>query len=254
MGGSPKFALALLGLPLDRVPIEVGQRILAGGVTACERAGVLVAGGHSIESPAPFYGLSVIGTVHPDKILRNSTARAGDALVLTKGLGMGTFGSAERSGKLGSEAYETMITSGTQLNAVGATLSEIGGVSAVTDVTGFGLLGHTLEIARASGLSATLRAEDIPILEFAADLAREGYNTGGAIRNWNSYRVDVHETAPLEWWHRSLLSEPETSGGLLIGVAHSSVPALLTCLQDKGFHQAAVVGGLQAGAAGLRLM
>ncbi len=174
--------------------------------------------------------------------------------MLTKGLGMGTFGSAERSGKLSPEAYEIMVTSGSQMNAVGAILSEIDGVSAATDVSGFGLLGHTLEIARASGLSATLRSEDIPILRFAADLAREGFSTGGAIRNWNSYGVDVHEATPLERWHRKLLSEPETSGGLLIGIAQSRVPDLLTCLQDKGFHQAAVIGDFQAGAPGVRLI
>jgi selenide,water dikinase len=253
MGGSPKFALALLGLPLDRVPINVGQRILAGGVTACERAGVPITGGHSIESPEPFYGLSVTGTVHPDRILRNSIAKDGDALVLTKGLGMGTFGSAERSGKLVPEAYKIMMASGTQLNSVGKLLPYIGGVSAVTDVTGFGLLGHTLEIARASGLLAYLQSTDIPILKFAENLAREGFNTGGALRNWNGYKKYVQQVSPLERWHRSLLCEPETSGGLLIAVSPFALADLLTCLRDGGFHQASVIGHLETGTVGLIL-
>ena len=157
MGASPILALAIVGMPLGKIPLEAVQDILAGGASVCAAAGIPMAGGHSIDSPEPIYGLVVLGIVHPDRVLRNSGARPGDRLVLTKGLGIGIYGAALKKGLLGPELYSAMLASATQLNVVGRELPDIAGVHAVTDVTGFGLLGHTLEMCRGRGLSAMLR-------------------------------------------------------------------------------------------------
>jgi selenide, water dikinase len=254
MGGTPVLALAILGMPLGKMPLTDVQRILAGGASVCAAAGIPVAGGHSIDSLEPIYGLVAIGTVHPDRILRNSTARDGDVLVLTKGLGVGIFSAALKQGRLSAQDYDVMIDSTTRLNAVGRELSAIGGVHAVTDVTGFGLLGHTLEMCRASGVHAHIRAADVPILQGAAALAQAGIGTGAAVRNWASYGMHVALPEPFPEWHRGLLCDPQTSGGLLISVASSEAAAVLRTLAKTGFAQAGIVGAIQAGEPGIGIV
>jgi selenide, water dikinase len=248
MGGTPVLALAILGMPLGKIAVADVQRILAGGAAVCAEAGIPVAGGHSIDSPEPIYGLVALGTVHPNRILRNSGAGDGDVLVLTKGLGIGIFSAALKQGQLSARNYEVMIDSTTQLNAVGRELSAIAGVHAVTDVTGFGLLGHALEMCRASGVQARMSAADVPILEGAVALAEAGIRTGAAARNWASYGDEVVLPAGFADWCRGLLCDPQTSGGLLISVTSSEAAALLQTLRAAGFARASVVGAIKSGA------
>lgn len=247
MGGTPILALALLGMPLGRIAPEVVQRILAGGASVCAAAGIPVAGGHSIDSPEPIYGLVALGLVRPDRVLRNSGARDGDALILTKGLGVGIFSAALKAGRLEPRLYRVMLDSATRLNAVGAMLPDAPGVHAVTDVTGFGLLGHALEMCRGAGLGARVRQSRVPVLEGAAALAESGLRTGAAARNWASYGEEVRLPAGLPDWRRGLLCDPQTSGGLLIAVAPDAAPALLERVRAAGFADAAVVGEMRAG-------
>ena len=249
MGGTPMLALAILGMPLGKISVADVQRILAGGASVCAAAGIPVAGGHSIDSPEPIYGLVAIGTVHPARILRNSVARDGDFLVLSKGLGVGIFSAALKQNRLSERDYEVMIDSTTRLNAVGSELSAITGVHAVTDVTGFGLLGHMLEMCRASAVQAKIRIADVPILEGAAALAQAGIGTGAAARNWASYGNDVMLPDRFADWRRGLLCDPQTSGGLLISVAPSEAAKLLQTLRTAGFAQACIVGAILAGPA-----
>lgn len=249
MGGSPILALAIVGMPLGRIALESVQAILAGGAAVCADAGVPVAGGHSIDSVEPIYGLVALGLVHPDRVMRNAGARGGDALILTKGLGVGIFSAALKQGVLDDAGYRAMIASTTQLNTIGRDLPAIPGVHAVTDVTGFGLLGHALEICRGSGVSATLDLSALPLLPGAERLAQAGVQTGAAARNWASYGSEVDVADTLADWQRGLLCDPQTSGGLLIAVAGEQVTNVLRLAQAAGFTAAAVIGSLQDGAA-----
>jgi selenide,water dikinase len=253
MGGTPIFALALVGMPIDKLPPETIRAILEGGASVCAAAGVPVAGGHSIDSVEPIYGLVALGLVHPDKVLRNSAARAGDVLILTKGLGVGVFSAALKQDRLDAEGYAALIASTTQLNAVGRLLPDVAGVHAVTDVTGFGLLGHALEMCRGAGLAAEIDAAAAPLLPGAEALARAGVRTGAATRNWASYGADVDAPAGLEDWRRDLLCDPQTSGGLLIAVEPSAAEAVLDLARREGFARAAVVGRLVEGAPRVRV-
>jgi len=248
MGGTPILALAILGMPLGKLAPEVVRRILAGGASVCADAGIPVAGGHSIDSLEPIYGLVALGLVHPDRVLRNSGAQAGDRLVLTKGLGIGIFSAALKRGALGAHHYQVMLDSTTQLNRVGATLPKLPGVHAVTDVTGFGLLGHALEMCRGSGLGAQLRFDALPLLEGVEELARAGFSTGAATRNWASYGDAASLPATLPEWQRGLLCDPQTSGGLLIAAAPEAVPDLLARLRCEGYGRAAEIGEMRHGA------
>jgi selenide,water dikinase len=254
MGGSPTLALAVLGIPLGKMATATVQSILRGGAAVCEAAGIPIAGGHSIDSPEPIYGLVALGTVHPERVLRNNGARDGDALVLTKGLGIGIFSAALKQNMLSEQDYRVMINSATRLNAVGRQLGTIAGVHAVTDVTGFGLLGHGMEMCRGSGLGACIRMRDVPVLPGAAELAQAGVGTGGATRNWASYGADIHLPAAFADWQRGLLCDPQTSGGLLISVAPSAVEALLRDVRAAGFAQAAEIGAMQVGAVGIEVV
>ncbi|MBV9654165.1 MAG: selenide, water dikinase SelD [Acetobacteraceae bacterium] len=247
MGATPIMALAIVGIPVGKIAIESVQEILAGGAAAAEQAGIPVAGGHSIDSPEPIYGLAVLGLVHPERVLRNSGGEPGDALILTKGIGVGIYSAALKRGELSAPLYREMIASTTQLNAVGRTLADLPGVHAVTDVTGFGLLGHTLEIARGSGLVATLRLPDVPFLPEVEALAAQGFGTGAATRNWASYGAEVRLPPDLPDWRRGLLCDPQTSGGLLIACAVEAVPDLLERLHDAGFSRAREIGRLSDG-------
>lgn len=249
MGATPLFALAVLGVPLGKVAVETVQRILEGGAAVCEQAGIPVAGGHSIDNPEPIYGLAVIGEVHPDRLLRNTGARDGDVLVLTKGLGVGIYSAAFRKGLLDEAQYAELITTTTQLNAVGAELSAVPEVHALTDVTGFGLLGHTLEMCRGSHVGAHLWRDRLPLLSSVTDLAKAGIGTGAATRNWASYGDSVTLPSGLEEWERGLLCDPQTSGGLLIAVAPQAAQQVLARLREVGHVHSAAVGEVYAGPA-----
>ncbi len=254
MGATPIFALAIVGMPIDKLTPETIGAILAGGAAVCAAAGVPVAGGHSIDSVEPIYGLVALGLVHPDKVLTNRTARAGDVLILTKALGVGVLSAAFKQEKLGPEGYAALIATTTQLNTVGTRLADQPGVHAVTDVTGFGLLGHTLELCRGAGLSAEIMADAPVLLEGVEAFARAGVRTGAATRNWASYGEAVRLPADLPIWRKDLLCDPQTSGGLLIAVAEAAAPALLTMLAQAGFPASRRVGRLHDGAPQVRVV
>lgn len=253
MGATPIFALAVVGMPIGKMPVETIGRILAGGASVCAEAGIPIAGGHSIDSAEPIYGLVALGLVHPDRLLKNSGARSGDLLVLTKPLGVGVYSAALKQGRLEAEGYAALIASTTQLNRLGAHLPDLEGVHAVTDVTGFGLIGHALEMARGAGLKAVIEAEAPPLHPGVEALARNGVRTGAAGRNWASYGEAVSGADAVEPWRRDILCDPQTSGGLLIAVDPTEVDQVLALARDHGFSRAAVVGRFEEGAPGVAL-
>ena len=250
MGGTPIFALAILGMPIATLPVATVQRILAGGRAVCDEAGIPIAGGHSIDSPEPIYGLVAIGTVAPDRILRNAGARPGDTLILTKPLGIGIFSAALKRNLLTPADYATMLASTTRLNRIGPALAALDGTHACTDVTGFALLGHALEMARGANLVATIELDAVPILPGAAALAQQGLATGAGARNWNSFADAIELPAECPDWRRALLCDPQTSGGLLIAADPAAVPAILALCRDAGL-QAAPIGRFDAGPPGV---
>jgi selenide,water dikinase len=247
MGGKPLFALALVGMPVAIMPIEAAQDILAGGASICAEAGIPVVGGHSIDTPEPIYGLVAVGLVHPDKVLKNASARAGDVLILTKALGVGIFSAAMKKGELDEAGYKAMVASTTKLNTIGTELADIEAVHAVTDVTGFGLLGHCLEMCRGAGLAASLRVDAVPLLPGAGVLAEAGYATGAGGRNWDSYGSSVDLPADLPVWRRGLLCDPQTSGGLLIAVRADRASDIVERCRAAGFSQTAIIGEMRSG-------
>ncbi|MBX9614580.1 MAG: selenide, water dikinase SelD [Caulobacteraceae bacterium] len=253
MGGRPIFALALVGMPVNVLSVETIGRILAGGASVCAAAGIPVAGGHSIDSVEPIYGLVALGLVHPDRVLTNRAARDGDILILTKGLGVGILSAALKQERLEPAGYATLIASTTQLNAVGADLADRDDVHAMTDVTGFGLLGHALELARGSGLSVEIEAGAVPLLDGVEGLAQGGLRTGASGRNWASYGDGVTLPDGFADWQRDLLTDPQTSGGLLVAVAAEGAEAVLAQIRAAGFGRAAVIGRVVAGA-GVRVV
>lgn len=253
MGATPIFALAIVGMPIDKLPPATIGAILAGGAAVCAAAGVPVAGGHSIDSVEPIYGLVALGLVHPDRVLTNRTARAGDALILTKALGVGVLSAAFKQQKISPGGYAALIATTTQLNTVGAALAGRPGVHAVTDVTGFGLLGHTLELCRGAGLTAEIGADAPAVLEGVQALAEAGVRTGAATRNWASYGASVHLSDGLAPWRKDLLCDPQTSGGLLIAVDAGEAAALLAFLEEAGFPASRIVGRLRDGPAEVRV-
>lgn len=254
MGASPILALAVVGMPVDKLPMESIRDILAGGAAVCAAAGIPVAGGHSIDAPEPIYGLVAVGVAHPQHIKRNDGAREGDVLVLGKPLGIGVLSAALKKGELDSEGYRQMVETATQLNIVGAALGKRDDVHALTDVTGFALLGHLLEMCRGSGLAAELRFADVPVLPAAATLAQAGFATGAATRNWASYGHEVALPTAMPEWQRKLLCDPQTSGGLLAACAPETAQEVLHLFRDAGFHDAAVIGAMQAGMPGVRIV
>jgi selenide,water dikinase len=247
MGGKPILALAIVGMPLAQLPVETIGRILAGGASVCAAAGVPVAGGHSIDSVEPIYGLVALGLADPRRLLTNKGAREGDILILTKPLGVGVLSAAFKQEKLDAAGYEALIGVTTQLNAVGAELAGLSGVHAVTDVTGFGLLGHGLEMARGAGLTAQFDLASVPVVPGVEALLEAGVRTGASGRNWTSYGASVDLPAGLADIQRDLLTDPQTSGGLLIAVSAAEAPAVLDLVHARGFAQAAVVGRMQKG-------
>ncbi|MFA5826241.1 MAG: selenide, water dikinase SelD [Gallionellaceae bacterium] len=249
MGATPILALAIVGMPIDKLPLETIRDILAGGAAVCEAAGIPLAGGHSIDAPEPIYGLVGVGIAHPDHIKRNDRAQAGDVLILGKPLGVGILSAAMKKGELSEAGYQEMVSTTTQLNRVGAKLGEITEVHAMTDVTGFALFGHLLEMCRGSKLGALIRYADLPILPTALQLAQQGYATGAAARNWASYGAEVNLPEDFSEWQRKLLCDPQTSGGLLVACAPAAVAEVLAAFHADGFAAACVIGQMQAGAA-----
>ncbi|WP_291991800.1 selenide, water dikinase SelD [Candidatus Accumulibacter sp. ACC003] len=250
MGGVPLLALAIVGMPVKLLPLETIKRILEGGESICAKANIPIAGGHTIDSVEPIYGLVAIGLVHPDKLKRNSGARPGDKLVLGKALGVGFYSAALKKGILSPSSYAAMIASTTQLNTPGRALACLAGVHAMTDVTGFGLLGHLVEICKASKVAAAVDYAAVPVLPDALDYAANGCITGASERNWASYaeRVVVPKKnfGDLE---RALLTDPQTSGGLLLACAPEVVTEVLAIFLQEGFDHAAVIGEVSAGKA-----
>ena len=251
MGGTPIMALALVAMPVAKIGAPAVQRILAGGEAVCAAAGIPIAGGHSIDSVEPIYGLVVLGLVHPAKVKRNDRARDGDVLVLGKGLGVGILSAALKKQVLDDAGYARMIASTTQLNAIGAQLAARDSVHALTDVTGFGLLGHALEMARGSSLAACIDWASVPVLPEALPLAEQGLATGASGRNWQSYGHDVVLPAGMPEWQRNLLTDPQTSGGLLVACDAASADALVDEMRAAGFGFAARIGRLQSPDAGI---
>ncbi|HTR83075.1 MAG TPA: selenide, water dikinase SelD [Reyranella sp.] len=247
MGGKPVMALAILGMPLGKIPVEMVRDILKGGASVCATAGIPVAGGHSIDCPEPVYGLAVIGTCRPDQVRRNSGVRAGDALILTKAVGVGIYSAAIKKDALSPDAYREMIDTTTLLNKVGSELAADPDVHAITDVTGFGVLGHGLEMARGSKLALSIKADDVPLLKDAAALAQKDHVTGASHRNWSSYGLDVVLPAGFPDWRRHLLSDPQTSGGLLVAVSPQRADAVLQKIKAAGYPMARVIGHAEAG-------
>ena len=248
VGGKPIMALAIAGFPVNGMTQDQIQQVLAGGASACAEAGVPIAGGHTIDAPEPIYGLAVVGLVHPDKIKRNSDAKAGDVLILGKGLGVGILGAAMNKDELSDDGYVEMVDTTTKLNSIGADLAELPEVNAVTDVTGFGLVGHLFELCEGAGLTAVLDWEKLPILPHALGYAQKGYNPGAANRNWDSFGADVTVPDDMDQWKRNLLTDPQTSGGLMVSCAPEHADAIVKLFHDQGYGHASVIGAMSAGA------
>lgn len=253
MGGTPVMALAILGMPVDKIAPETVRKILEGGNAVCTSAGIPIAGGHSIDCPEPVYGLAVIGTCRPEHVRRNANAKPGDAIILTKPLGVGIYSAAIKKDLLPQGGYTDMIATTTLLNKIGTTLAQNPAVHAITDVTGFGLLGHGLEMARGSNLTLALDASKVPLLPEAVSLAKQGCVTGASHRNWTSYGHEVELPDGAEDWQRHLLTDPQTSGGLLVAVAKDDAEAVVETIREAGYPYAAIIGEAQSGAPMIRV-
>jgi len=247
MGGRPLFALALVGMPLDKLLPEVIREILAGGEEICAAAGIPIAGGHSIDVLEPIYGLVGIGLVHPDQIKRNSGAQAGDALILGKPLGIGILSAALKKEVLSAAGYTDMLRWTTQLNTPGCAFASMDEVHAVTDVTGFGLAGHLLEICRGSQLGATLKFSQLPLIDEAIRHAKAGIVTGASARNWSGYGSQITLAPELAEWQQKILADPQTSGGLLVACAPEAADVVLAKFRQEGFESAAIIGEIRSG-------
>jgi selenide,water dikinase len=247
MGGTPIMALALVGMPIDKLPLEVIGEIIRGGESICAEAGIPIAGGHTIDSVEPIYGLVVMGLVHPSRVKRNAAAKAGDKLILGKPLGVGVLSAALKKNGLDDKGYAAMIANTTKLNKPGQALAQLDGVHALTDVTGFGLLGHTLELARGAGLTAHIEMSSVPLLPGVQEMVENGFVTGASGRNWAGYGHDVALDAAITPAQQMLLTDPQTSGGLLVACDADSVDKVLSIFRENGFEQAVVIGEMQSG-------
>jgi selenide,water dikinase len=233
---------------VNQIPLEVIRKILYGGESVCTRAGIPIAGGHTIDSVEPIYGLVAIGLVDPKNLKRNAGAKPGDKLILGKPIGVGIISAALKKGKLDEAGYKAMIAATTKLNTPGTQLGRLAAVHALTDVTGFGLLGHLLEIARGSNVGAKLDWKSIPILPQALAFAEQGIATGASTRNWSGYGSKVKLAASIGEAQMALLTDPQTSGGLLVACAPEACNDVLAIFRAEGFAEAAIVGEIHAGA------
>jgi selenide, water dikinase len=247
MGGKPIFALAILGMPLGKIEPERVREILEGGREVCTAAGIPVAGGHSIDTPEPIYGLAVNGLCAPADLRRNCDAKAGDVLILTKPIGVGVYSAAFKKDALTPADYADMVGTMTTLNKIGAELAKNPSVHAMTDVTGFGVLGHGLEMARGSGLKLALRSDALPLLPRASELAEAGFVTGASGRNWDSYGHEAALPSGYPLWRRHILTDPQTSGGLLVACAASDADAILREIHSAGYRSASIIGEMVPG-------
>lgn len=254
MGGTPLFALALVGMPVNVLPLETIGKILQGGEDVCRAAGIPIAGGHTIDSVEPIYGLVAIGIVNPAHLKRNSGAKPGDKLILGKPLGVGVYSAALKKDQLLASDYQAMVATTTQLNTPGPVLACLDGVHAVTDVTGFGLAGHLLEVCKGSGLRATVNYADLPLLARAGEFVEAGLMTGASGRNWASYGDRVSLAAGLDSSAQTLLSDPQTSGGLLVSCAPDTVTEVLSLFLQHGFSQVSVIGEMAEGEPGIAVV
>ncbi len=255
MGGRPILALALVGMPVNVLSTQTIGRVLEGGATVCRTAGIPIAGGHTIDSVEAIYGLVVLGLVHPQRVKRNADARPGDLLVLGKPIGVGVLSAALKKQQLGAEGYALLIATTTQLNTPGPDLAALPGVHALTDVTGFGLAGHALEMARGAGCDVELDWAAVPQMTGARALVAQGCVTGASARNWAGYGAAVALPAGFAAEDQALLTDPQTSGGLLVACDAASVDAVLGIFGRHGFAQARVVGRVaQAAGPAARLL
>jgi selenide,water dikinase len=252
MGGTPIMALALLGMPINQIPLDVIAKVIQGGESICAEAGIPIAGGHTIDSVEPIYGLVVLGLIHPSKVKRNSDAKVGDKLILGKPLGVGILSAALKKQALDEAGYASMILNTTKLNKPGQTLSTLNGVNAMTDVTGFGLLGHLLEVCRGAGVGAQLNMSQIPLLPQVQELAEAGYITGASARNLAAYGHDV-QFIDITSVQQALLSDPQTSGGLLVSCHPSAVSSVLELFRNGDFLEAAVIGDIVTGTSTIKV-
>lgn len=230
MGGKPIMAIAILGFPINKLPAEVAQKIVEGGRSVCHQAGIALAGGHSIDAPEPIFGLAVTGLIDSDKVKKNNSAQAGCELYLTKPLGIGILTTAEKKGKLKAQHQGLATEVMCQLNSIGTALAQIDGVRAMTDVTGFGLAGHLLEICEGANLRAEIDFEQIKILDGTLDYLEQGCVAGGVQRNFDSYG---HKISVLNDIQKAILCDPQTSGGLLIAVEPNSVSQVLVLAKQN---------------------
>jgi selenide,water dikinase len=248
MGGRPILALALVGMPVNVLDTATIARILAGGESVCREAGIPIAGGHTIDSVEPIYGLVALGLVHPKRVKRNADARPGDVLVLGKPLGVGVLSAALKKERLDAAGYAQMLATTTQLNTPGPDLAALEGVHALTDVTGFGLAGHALELARGARMTVQIDWSQVPLLAGVRELAQQGFVTGASGRNWTGYGAEVDLPASFGEVDRALLSDPQTSGGLLVSCTPASVDEVLAVFRRHGFERATVIGRTAEGA------
>jgi len=254
MGAKPIFCLAIVGMPIGKISNQTIRAILAGGQSVAETAGAPIAGGHSIDAAEPIYGLVAMGLVHPDKLLLNSGAKAGDVLILGKPLGVGIYSAALKRGIIEGSDYAEMIASTTRLNTPGSDLAGMDGVHAATDVTGFGLLGHLSEMCRGAGVGGVIEAGLVPVFAGARRLAEAGVKTGASGRNWDSVKQSVSLERALSDAELDVLCDPQTSGGLLVSCAPEAVERVLGVFASHGHAGAAVVGRMEAAKAGVRVV
>jgi len=254
MGGTPIMALALVGMPINVLGTATIARILEGGESACRKAGIPVAGGHTIDSVEAIYGLVALGLVHPKRVKRNADARAGDLLVLGKPLGVGILSAALKKEQLDAAGYSRMLETTTRLNTPGPDLAAVQGVHALTDVTGFGLAGHLLEVARGAGLSVEVDWRNVPVLQGVRELAAAGFVTGASGRNWAGYGQQVDLPAAFPESEQALLTDPQTSGGLLVSCTPEALGEVMAIFRKHGFAEAAVIGNTAQAPEGTRLI
>uniref|UniRef100_UPI0035AE2A53 selenide, water dikinase SelD n=1 Tax=Hylemonella sp. TaxID=2066020 RepID=UPI0035AE2A53 len=254
MGGTPIMALALVGMPINVLSTTTIGRILDGGQAVCKAAGIPIAGGHTIDSVEPIYGLVALGLVHPQRVKRNADAKGGDRLILGKSLGVGVLSAALKKEKLDAAGYAQMIATTTKLNTPGPELAALAGVHALTDVTGFGLAGHALELARGANCSVEIDWARVPLLTGVRELASQGFVTGASGRNWAGYGASVTLPSGFAPVDQALLSDPQTSGGLLVSCSPETVPQVLKIFRRHGFEAAAEIGVVTDAAPGRLLV
>jgi selenide,water dikinase len=253
MGGRPIMALALVGMPIDVLSTQTIGRVLEGGNAVARAAGIPIAGGHTIDSVEVIYGLVALGLVHPKRVKRNADAKVGDRLILGKPLGVGVMSAALKKDKLGSADYERMIAYTTQLNTPGPDLAALDGVHALTDVTGFGLAGHALEIAKGAKAHVVIDWAKVPLIRGARELAVQGFVTGASNRNWNGCADDVTLPTNFAKEERALLTDPQTSGGLLVSCNATAVTEVMSIFRRHGFDAVAEIGHIASHHGGPRL-